>query len=261
MAKIQNEKEKKDYFTVVMITQSIVCAVLIAIMLLSVKSDGNFFRIMKKGYLDFMTSDFSDEDFSEAFKTVKEYVAVFAQEEASEAPSTVNATEISSEPESFVEEEIPTGGVDIEFSALDTLEGICFDTVDVGLDMIVPLKEYRLTSPFGYRINPVSGVPGIHTGTDMAAPQGTSIYAAAEGTVITSAWDNSYGYNVKILHDNNVVTVYAHCSRLCVKEGDTLKQGEKIAEVGSTGNSTGNHLHFEIRKDNIKVDPRYLLES
>ena len=127
--------------------------------------------------------------------------------------------------------------------------------------MELPLKDFVVTSDFGYRYNPVTGEPGIHTGIDMAADYGVSIYAAADGVVADADWDNSYGKYVKLLHKDNTISIYAHCSSLCVSEGETVSAGEKIAEVGSTGASTGNHLHFEVRKDNIRVNPRNYIDE
>ena len=257
MAITQKGKEKKDFFTLVMLTQSIVCAVLIAFMLFSVKSDGKFAQIMKNGYLKFMTTDFTAEDFSEAFKTVKDYAVVFAEKKEPSTVAVFEETEEKSEEE--ISEELPTGGTDLEFSSLETLEGISFEKVSTTFEMTEPLKDYVITSSFGYRVSPVSGETGVHTGLDMAADFGEPVLAAAEGIVVDSAWDNSYGNYIKIQHGDNTVSIYAHCSYLCADKGEKVKKGEKIAEVGSTGASTGNHLHFEIRKDNIRINPGYVL--
>ena len=92
---------------------------------------------------------------------------------------------------------------------------------------------------------------GYHNGTDIAAPEGTPILAAAAGTVTIAngvdPWGGSYGYHIKIDHGNGLETLYAHCSAICVRVGQQVQQGEVIGYVGSTGNSTGNHLHFEAR--------------
>ena len=257
MAKVKTGKEKKDFFTIVMIVQSIVCAILIALILFSARSDGKFAQHMKAGYLEFMTTDVTEEDFSDAFKTFKDYAAVFLNEKETETVAFFNESAETSE--DITQEELPTGGIDLEFSSLETLEGICFDDVDTGITMSLPLKEYVITSSFGYRFSPISGETGVHTGLDMAADYGQAIYAAADGIVVDSAWDNSYGNYVKIRHANNTVTIYAHCSSLCVDEGEKVSVGDRIARVGSTGASTGNHLHFEIRKDNIRINPEYEL--
>lgn len=95
-----------------------------------------------------------------------------------------------------------------------------------------------------------------HKGMDIAAPAGTPIYAASGGTVTHSGWDSSgYGYKIIIKHSNGYETLYAHCSALYVKKGDTVARGENIAAVGTTGRSTGNHLHFEVRKNGKFTDP------
>lgn len=122
-----------------------------------------------------------------------------------------------------------------------------------------PLPEsFTITSYFGNREDPFTGEPSYHDGTDIAAPAGTPILAAADGTVevanSTDAWGGGYGYYVKIRHNGSLETLYAHCSSICVSAGQKVKQGEVIAYVGTTGNSTGNHLHFEVRVDGKKTD-------
>lgn len=122
-----------------------------------------------------------------------------------------------------------------------------------------PLPENgTITSYFGNRVNPVTGKPDFHTGTDIAMPEGTPILAAADGTVEiangTDSWGDSYGYYVKLDHGSGFETLYAHCSSICVTAGQEVSQGEVIGYVGSTGNSTGNHLHFEVRKNGQRVD-------
>jgi murein DD-endopeptidase MepM/ murein hydrolase activator NlpD len=121
------------------------------------------------------------------------------------------------------------------------------------------------TAPVSGRISSRYGVNEsirnhTHKGLDIAAPNGTSIVAAADG-VVTYAQYNSGGYGnlVKISHGNGVETYYAHCSKLYVSVGQTVSAGDTIAAVGSTGNSTGNHLHFEIRKNGTQINPQKYL--
>lgn len=119
-------------------------------------------------------------------------------------------------------------------------------------------QSYTITSLFGYREDPFTGEITYHGGTDIAAPGGTPILAAADGTVSiangTDSWGGSYGYHVKIGHADSFETLYAHCSSICVTEGQQVKQGEVIAYVGTTGSSTGNHLHFEVRQNGERMD-------
>lgn len=124
--------------------------------------------------------------------------------------------------------------------------------VDLGLSLIKPVTSgYTITSRYGAR----SG--GTHTGLDIAAPTGTTIVAAAGGTVTYVNYSNvSYGNCVKISHGNGVETLYAHCNSIYVIEGQTVSQGQAIATVGSTGNSTGSHLHLEIRVNGTTLNPQ-----
>ena len=115
-----------------------------------------------------------------------------------------------------------------------------------------------ISSTFGWRVPSSSIVSKYHTGIDLAANTGTVIKSATDGVVVLSSSEGGYGkhLNIKI---NDVTIIYAHCSKLYLKEGDNVTQGQEIAEVGSTGNSTGPHLHFEIRKEDRYVDPQLIL--
>ena len=114
--------------------------------------------------------------------------------------------------------------------------------------------DQYISSPFGTRVDPISGEIKTHGGTDIAAPLGTPILAAADGVVVTATWHNSYGYYVKIKHDDTYSTLYAHCSALHVSVGQTVKQGQVIADCGSTGYSTGPHLHYEVIQNGVRVN-------
>lgn len=125
---------------------------------------------------------------------------------------------------------------------------------------ILPLASYtRISSPYGYRIHPITGTKKLHSGIDYAAPGGTPIYAADDGVVLTSGWINGYGYTVTINHGSGYVTLYAHCSTLVAKAGQKVTKGQTIAKVGSTGNSTGNHLHFEVKVNGVAQNPANFL--
>ncbi|MCR4805216.1 MAG: peptidoglycan DD-metalloendopeptidase family protein [Clostridia bacterium] len=113
----------------------------------------------------------------------------------------------------------------------------------------------RITSPFGVRYLAILGGTNFHTGVDIGAPGGTNILAANSGTVIAAGWNNSYGYMVMIDHGGGIVTLYAHSSKLLVSKGQVVARGETIALIGSTGVSTGNHLHFEVRVNGSYQNP------
>jgi murein DD-endopeptidase MepM/ murein hydrolase activator NlpD len=122
--------------------------------------------------------------------------------------------------------------------------------------MVFPAVEgIRISSPYGWRIHPVYKTRKFHNGIDIAACYGTDIVAALSGTVTKARWNDSYGYYVLIYHGDGMTTLYGHCSKLLVHEGDYVERGQRIALVGSTGVSTGNHLHFEIRIDGETRDP------
>ena len=113
----------------------------------------------------------------------------------------------------------------------------------------------RITSYYGYRIHPIFKSKKLHTGIDIGVPIGSAIVAASEGRVIHSDWLGSYGKAVLLDHGGGIVTLYAHNSVLSVKKGQWVERGNTIARAGSTGNSTGPHLHFEVRKNGAYVDP------
>lgn len=122
-----------------------------------------------------------------------------------------------------------------------------------------PLEQARLGSPFGNRVDPFNRRLAFHSGQDFSAPVGSPIHAAAGGRVIVSGRHPSYGNRVEIDHGNGLVTRYAHASRLLVKAGDLVLPGQEIAKVGSTGRSTGPHLHFEVLFRGDFVDPQNFL--
>lgn len=121
----------------------------------------------------------------------------------------------------------------------------------------LPMKG-SITSRYGKR-EATEVVSANHQGIDLGADEGTAIYAAMDGTVEVASGEGEYGKHLDIVN-NDVLTRYAHCSKLLVKKGEKVKKGQKIAEVGSTGNSTGPHLHFEIRRDNRTVNPEAIIE-
>ncbi|MBR1497987.1 MAG: peptidoglycan DD-metalloendopeptidase family protein [Oscillospiraceae bacterium] len=121
-----------------------------------------------------------------------------------------------------------------------------------------PANTTYITSPFGYRVHPIYGTSRLHSGTDIGASYGSPVTAAAAGSVITAVLDygtTGYGTYVAIYHDNGTTTLYGHMSSLAVSQGDYVSQGQVIGYVGSTGASTGPHLHFEVRINGSCVDP------
>lgn len=132
---------------------------------------------------------------------------------------------------------------------VNTSKNVSYENSSLGIALIEPVNG-TITSRFGRR----SG--GTHTGLDIANSTGTPIKAAATGTVVYSGYKNSYGKLIIIAHTNSIQTYYAHCSRLYVNVGQTVNQGDIIGAVGSTGNSTGPHLHLEVRVNGIAMNPQ-----
>ena len=158
-----------------------------------------------------------------------------------------------------IEESISTTESETEESQKEKSQmEIDADDIKSSISFIVPVQG-TISSTFGLRNPTTPTVPKNHTGLDIAASTGTVIKSATDGTVILASSEGDYGKHYKI-QINDVIIIYAHCSQLYLKEGDKVTQGESIAEVGSTGNSTGPHLHFEIRKEDRLVDPQLILD-
>jgi biotin carboxyl carrier protein len=124
-----------------------------------------------------------------------------------------------------------------------------------------PVQSANLGSAFGWRIDPVTGTSALHTGLDFPVETGTAIYSAAGGVVVTQEYHPQYGNMVEVDHGNDLITRYAHASRVFVKKGDLIKRGQKLAEVGTTGRSTGPHLHFEVLVQGVPQDPQKFLNA
>ena len=134
--------------------------------------------------------------------------------------------------------------------------------VTIAIPSIMPLAAAKLTSNYGMRTHPVIGGRRNHKGVDLAAPTGTPVFATAEGIVSRADHYSSYGLYISLQHGAALETRYAHMSRLAVAAGQRVSKGDVIGYVGSTGRSTGPHLHYEVRMDGVAVNPiPYMVES
>lgn len=124
-----------------------------------------------------------------------------------------------------------------------------------------PVSNANLGSVFGWRIDPISGRSALHTGLDFPALSGTPVHAAAGGVVVVQEFHSEYGNLIEVDHGNDLITRYAHGSKAHVKKGDLIKRGQHIADVGSTGRSTGSHLHFEVLVQGVPQDPQKFLNA
>lgn len=129
------------------------------------------------------------------------------------------------------------------------------------LPTIQPVDVAYSASGFGTRIDPFSGARAMHQGIDFVAPPGTPIVAAAGGVVVASEWHHDFGNMVEIDHGNDIVTLYAHASKIFVRVGDVVRRNQHIADVGSTGRATGAHLHFEVHVKDVPQNPDKFLHG
>jgi len=127
--------------------------------------------------------------------------------------------------------------------------------------MVQPVENGEVSSDFGWRLDPIDGKNRFHNGIDYDVPPNTRVKSYMAGKVVFSGWKKGYGYLVEVQHPNGNTSIYGHNSKLLVKEGEKVEAGTTIALSGSTGRSTGPHLHFEIRKGKVALDPARILNS
>lgn len=245
--KTEKKTVKKDAFSAVMIVQFVVCAVILVAVFVLCRGNGASAQQIRAKYNELMSRDFSAEDYRDAYGAVSSFIKGGSR------------TEKTSDNFAVSSDEPPTGGEDIASGALDVLEGVSFEKYKPELDFCIPVDNYYISSDFGYRCDPITKENSVHTGLDLAASGGSPIKAVYSGKVIKAEYSQGYGNYILISHAHGIETLYAHCSSLEAEAGDTVDKGDTIALVGSTGNSTGNHLHFEVRKSGIRLDPVYAL--
>ena len=241
---MEDTAPKKGSLVRVVATQAAVCALLLGGLFLAQKALPNTYRQLHEAYTRVMQTDLSVKEVWAAAKAVfaslKEDIAVLSPYR--EEPASVPAATASA-----------AGGIDV---AMEYATQNCS-----AAPMVITVRPHRpvaqgeLSSPFGYRIHPISGEEGVHTGMDIAADEGEPISAAFYGTVLETGESKGYGKYVLMEHANGLRTLYAHCSEIAAQEDMVLRPGEIIAYVGSTGNSTGPHLHFEVRLRGLRCDP------
>jgi len=238
----------------VVITQAVVCAALLGVLFGAQKVMPNTWRQLRAAYTQVMQTDMSVKEVLAAAKAVfaslREDIYVMApykEETAREEPSTAPAASI----EPYTGD--GSGGIDI---ALEYANQSCaIAPLSTTVRPLRPVETGVLSSPFGYRIHPITGEEGVHTGMDIAAEEGDPIYTAFYGTVLETGESRGYGKYVVMEHAGGLRTLYAHCADIAAEEGMVLRAGEVIAYVGSTGSSTGPHLHFEVRLNGVRFDP------
>lgn len=279
-SKSVDKKQKDNSYNRVVLWQVLLSAAVLALLVFLGGTDKG---ALKQDYKALMQWDISDK-LLESAETVKQLFAgenmwavqsagvtlydgstdADAQETETVAESeTLQETQTSSADESGEISDTTAvsamGGVDLE--SYEAAENTSFAPVKTTAKILSPIENPRYTSYFGYRTSPITGEWSFHTGLDMAAAQGTKIRAAFSGTVSKVGEDSRAGKYIFLTHSDGFVTFYCHCSEILAQEGANIRQGETIAKVGSTGWSTGPHLHFEVRKDSVRLNPLWLLEN
>ena len=245
-SKKQTSKPKKNIKLLKkMIKQIIICLLIYSI----------FYVVINNNYI--FSEDFTNKA-REILSQDINFVEIYSR------LSNQNNDKIIEEQPEKTKEEIQSNDENIggaeEVSTTEELSQMELDANNIksAISFIKPVNG-TISSMFGLRNPTTVTVPKNHTGTDIAAETGTKIVSATDGTVIYADSKGDFGKHIKI-QINDVIIIYAHCNKLYVKKGDVIKQGQEIAEVGSTGNTTGPHLHFEIRYQDRCVDPQLILD-
>lgn len=264
------EKTKTDYFIRLILIQSVLSILIVSGIFLASKIAPDLFAEMKEDYGRIMQTDMSAGDIAGQLKEAAEFVlrpvsktesdevqAVMAQTSETVSVTSYEVTSDETGEKIAVGEIINGSGGDDEESA----KGTSFADYFVNAEPILPVRNARITSRFGYRTHPITGKHGFHTGLDLAAAEGTPVSAVFYGKVTKTGEDDSWGKYVLVEHSDGFETFYCHLSEIYAEKGAVIRQGETVGLVGSTGMSTGPHLHFEVRINGIRVDPEHLLYS
>ena len=233
--------------------QCVVCAALVLTVFALSRSGSTLYTALREQYAAQMQQDYCADGVWTAAKRAAHHVL----EPATQAPAATEAV-ATIDARAEVETITSAGGEDIR--VLDALQDSTFDAVTVSQEAVMPVQG-KVTSGFGYRIHPITGNRSFHTGVDLAAPEGTPIAAAYGGTVEDTGYTSGRGNYILLSHGDNLQTMYCHLSEIGVQAGDTVDAGETIGLVGTTGMSTGPHLHFELRVSGVRCDPVYVLKG
>ena len=172
-------------------------------------------------------------------------------------PAATSAPSAEPEPAPSVQPEV----IHMDYTGPALPENTTMDQYRLDVGQTVTPALGWVSSEFGWREHPVDGEEKFHNGVDLAVNNGTQVLAFADGVVDYIGDSPVYGLYLQLRHDGGVTTFYAHCSKLCVQQGESVSAGQKVAESGDTGNATGPHLHFEIKKDGVRLNPLYYIQT
>lgn len=232
---VKNEKKKSSATNTVMLVQLVACAMFVLLIFMLGRISPQTFDFIKSEYERVMSSDTSTE---EVVSSVETAMSKIIEGTGTRKQSVLVDTQSS--------EKIPSAedGKSVAVMSLFKNDG----------EITVPVHG-KITSPYGNRTNPVSGEYLFHAGIDIAADSGSPVRAAYNGVVSSVGSNDISGNYISLVHTDGSETFYCHCQKITAKKGDVVRAGEAIALVGSTGRSTGPHLHFEITVDGNLVDP------
>lgn len=272
---VKKEKTKTDYLLRLMVIQTVICTVLVGTAALVCKISPSAKQSLQAEYAKIMSVDMSVSEVlgklknaaGYAFEPLREGARQTSGAAAGDLPAQEDENEIYAvEQFEAVSDETgetvavgtieATGGGDM--SEKTAKDGTSFAPYYVTVPPVMPV-EGEITSRFGYRTNPITGKYGFHTGLDLACDEGTGIASSFYGVVKKTGENDVRGKYVIMEHSQGLETRYYHCSKIMVEPGTVIRRGEIIALVGSTGWSTGPHLHFEVLINNVCVNPELML--
>ena len=269
-------KNKKDFVVRAILFQSLFCILLFGLLFFLKQSNSQLFKTIESEFSHKLSENITKNEAESVFKAISDKITPPSIDSNKTNNTNIDSTTekalTDNNPENILENEtefVPfdepsldatveaTGGVDIKIASSDEIpENVSLNSYTLTKKMINPVINGKITSEFGSRIHPISNELTFHAGIDIAANMGTPIYAAFDGKVLLADYDKWNGNYMKIKHENGLMTVYCHCDSLNVKKGENIRAGEVIGYAGSTGSSTGPHLHFELRIDNVSFNPQ-----
>lgn len=273
------DNTQKDYYFPVIVSQIFTCTV--AVILFFFLTGGESGSEIPDGYKRLLREDFLTRELTSAVSGMKEYLlsgssfAVFGSrvEQVTDGSITASVTVEADAPEVtervteesttivFEEEKVSEIAVEADSKKATPQTLTVKKKASKPRKLISPVEDGRYTSYFGERTDPISEGYDYHRGLDIGADEGDRIRAVYDGIVLSVGEDSRSGNYIFLEHKNGYVTFYCHCSEILADEGAVIRQGETIALVGSTGYSTGPHLHFEIRKNGESIDPLPFIEN
>lgn len=252
--KSTENEQKRGSVSKVIVIQLVLSLAITAFLYGICRTESNLSNNIKSFYSEISAEDMSVSQILGVFKSVTQVTF---------APSvTQNATSVDSDEKGNTTDLNPNEASTVpmgETNANTAGEKAVFSPVFLTVKFSRPIESNNITSYFGYRISPITNKYSLHTGLDIASPQGTKITAVYDGVVEKADYNDTRGNYVVLRHSRSLKTTYNHCSELLVKEGMKIRKGETVALVGSTGAATGNHLHFEVWLNGKCINPLWVL--